>query len=805
MNDLSADAKYGVRLLRKSPGFAAAAVATLALAIGATTAMFSIVDGVLLKPLPVKDQNRLLVVWTSVPQRGFEHWPFSYTSYLGIRERLRTVSGAAAQPYSGTLPAVLHLDDASAMPLQRTAVTGGWFDVLGVHARAGRLLTEADDRAGAPRVVVLSGGMAKRLFGGAEAAIGRTLHLDEDSYTIVGVTPIEFDYPRGAEAWVAAVWFRDSPYVDWDMVVRIAPGFAAEQTIADLDNAMRTLPPEPLGPLFRNRSVHARTLTDDIVGDVRRPILILGGVVLLMLIVAGVNVANLQIARTLARRRELSIRAAIGASRGRLVRHLAVESFVLTCFGAAAAVFIAKVVLDGILALAPPELPRIAQIAIDGRALGFTAIVAAFVVVAFGALPAISSARNEPAEALRSSDGNVGGTSRRQWLRRALVIVQVATTVLVMSAAGLLLRSLDRLQHLDIGFASEGLFLAEIALPASRYPAPPDIQRAMIALAEQVTIAPGVTRATVVATPPFAGTQGVDAVVFAEGQDIREGATPVVNYEGVDASYFGTLGVPILRGRGIDARDRAGSAPVVVVSETFGRLFWPGKDPLGRRLKWGSSTDNSPWLTVVGIARDTRYRELAVIRPTMYVPYAHGIPVSPAYLAIRSRDASLAAGGVRSALANREPGGVLVTVDRLPYLLAAPLSRPRFQTMLAGCFAALVLGLSLIGTYGLLSFIVRQRRREIGIRIALGATPWRVRQLVLREGVTIAAAGILIGVALALRIGLLIQPLLFGVSTADPLVLIGTAALLVITLVGATMVPTRQAARTDPMEILRSE
>jgi len=244
MNDLLADAKYGVRLLRKSPGFAAAAVATLALAIGATTAMFSIVDGVLLKPLPVKDQNRLLVAWRSLPERGFEHWAFSYTSYVGIRERLRTVAGAAAQPYSGTLPAVLHLDDASAMPLQRTAVTGGWFDVLGVHPRAGRLLTEADDRAGAPRVVVLSGGMAKRLFGGAEAAIGRTLHLDEDSYTIVGVTPIEFDYPRGAEAWVAAVWFRDSPYVAWDMVVRITPGFAAEQTIADLDNAMRTLPPE---------------------------------------------------------------------------------------------------------------------------------------------------------------------------------------------------------------------------------------------------------------------------------------------------------------------------------------------------------------------------------------------------------------------------------------------------------------------------------------------------------------------------------------------------------------------------------
>ena len=806
MSNLLADAKYALRLLRKSPGFAVATVATLALAIGATTAMFSVLDGVLLKPLPVKDQNRLLVVWTSVPERGFDHWPFSYNSFVGIRDRVRTVDGIAAQPYSGTLPAVLHVDDGSAMPLQRTAVSGAWFDVLGTQARAGRLLTEADDRAGAARVVVLSGGMANRLFGSAEAAIGHTLRLDEDTYTVAGVTPVEFDYPRGAEAWVAAVWFRDSPFVAWDLVMRIAPGFRIEQTVSDLTGAMRTLPAEagPLGPVTPKQIVHARTLADDIVGAVRRPVVMLAVGVVLMLIVAGVNVANLLIARGVARRRELSVRAAIGASRLQLVRHLAMESILLTCAGAVAAVFVGTVLLRAILALAPPELPRLAQIAIDGRALACTAIAAAFVAVVFGALPAIHAIRTEPAEALRSRDDGAAVPSG-QWFRHALVVAQIATTMIVMFAAGRLVKSLSRLERLDVGFPPQNLFLAEVGLPPSRYPAPADVQRAMVSLGEDVARSPGVIGATAVATPPFAGTQGVDAVVFAEGQVIEETGSPVVNYEGVDGSYFATVGVPILRGRGIDSRDRAGSAPVVVVSEGFGRLFWPGMDPIGRRLKWGSSGSKNPWLTVVGVARDTRYRELAVARPTIYVPYAHGIPVSPGYIAIRAANPAIGAGVVRSAMAADEPGGVLVSVDEVPHLLAAPLARPRFQTTVAACLGGLALVLAVVGIYSVLSLLVRQRRREIGIRISLGATPSAVRGLVLRQGVAMSAAGIMLGLAAALPIGRLIHSLLFDVELLDRAVLVATASCVLVAAIAATVIPMRAAARTDPVAVLRGE
>jgi putative ABC transport system permease protein len=307
----------------------------------------------------------------------------------------------------------------------------------------------------------------------------------------------------------------------------------------------------------------------------------LGGGVLLMLIVAGVNVANLLIARGLARRRELSVRAAVGASRLRLLRQLATEALMLASGGAVVAPFVAFVALKALLVLAPAELPRVAEIGIGGRALAFTVGIAMLAAVLFGMLPAFQSARVEPAEALRAPDGSaVPGTSR-YWLRHGLVMGQIAITMLVLSMAGLLMRSFDRMQRLDVGFTAQDLFLAEVAIPPSRYAEPVDLQRAMVRLAEHVATLPGISHATAVSSAPFAGTQGVDATVFAEGQPFDESLNPLVNYEGADPFYFATLDLPILRGRGIDARDRAGSQPVVAVNEAFARLFWPGKDPIG--------------------------------------------------------------------------------------------------------------------------------------------------------------------------------------------------------------------------------
>jgi predicted permease len=377
--------------------------------------------------------------------------------------------------------------------------------------------------------------------------------------------------------------------------------------------------------------------------------------------------------------------------------------------------------------------------------------------------------------------------------------------MLVLSTAALLLRSFDRLQRVNVGFTPQDLFLAEIAIPASRYPEPVDLQAAMVRLAEQAATLPGISHATAVATPPFAGTQGVDATVFAERQPFDGSANPLVNYEGVDSSYFATLDLRILRGRGIDERDRAGSEPVVVVNEAFARLFWPGEDPIGRRIKWGKSTSHTPWLNVVGLVADTRYRELTSVRPSVYVPYVHGIPVSPSYLTVRGGTPAVLAAAIRQAVASQEPGATVVSIEPLTHLLAAPLARPRFQTTLVACFGAVALLLSVVGIYGTLSFFVRQRRCEIGIRMALGATPSTVRRLVLCPGLTIGALGVLFGAAAALAIGRLVQPFLYGVTATDPLVLIVTASLLLVVVFTATLLPTRLATRTDPLLVLRNE
>jgi putative ABC transport system permease protein len=803
---LAQDVRYGIRALRAAPVVSMAAILSLALGIGAATAVFSVVDGVLLEPFPVKDQGRLLVVWTSKPERGFDHWPFSYASYEGMRERLRTTSGVGAHPYAGTLTAVLYLDDGSAMPLERTAVTGEWFDVLGVRARAGRLLTAADDQVGAPRVVVLSSGVAERLFGSAPDGVGRTVRIQENTFTVVGVTPADFDYPRTAEAWVPAVWFRHIPEVAWDLVARVAPGFTIQQARADLASALATLPPES-GPLggTTDQVINARPFADAVVGDVRPALLMLGGAVMLMLVVAGVNVANLLLVRGLARRRELSVRAAIGASRRRILRQLATEAMVLAGIGAVLAIVVAHLSLGALLALAPAELPRLASIGIDARALGFAAGAAMAAAVLFGMLPALQTASIEPAEALRAPDGSAVRGTRRYWLRHGLVVAQIAIATLVLSTAGLLLRSFDRMQRLDPGFAAQDVVLASVAIPPSRYAEPADLQRAMVRLAGHAGTLPGISQASAVTTPPFAGTQGVDATVFAEGQAFDESTNPIVNYEGADSAYFATLGLPILRGRAIDDRDREGSAPVVVVNETFARLFWPGRDPLGRRIKWGSSKSESEWRTVVGLAADARYRDLTSVRPGVYVPYGQGIPVSPGYLAVRTSSPATAAGSIRRAVADYEPGAAVVSVTPLPRLLAAPLARPRFQSALVACFAALALGLAVVGTYGTLSFFVRQRRREIGIRMALGAAPSDVRRLVLRHGITIGTLGVLLGSAAALAAGRLVQPLLFAVAPTDPLVLIAAAAALLAATAAATVLPTRLATRTDPLLVLRDE
>ena len=425
--------------------------------------------------------------------------------------------------------------------------------------------------------------------------------------------------------------------------------------------------------------------------------------------------------------------------------------------------------------------------------------------ILFGILPALQATQADPADAMRAPDSSTRRGTRWYWIQQGLVASQIAIAALVLSTAGLLLTSFDRLQRLDPGFTPEEIVLAEISIPPGRYTKAIELQRGMMALAAHAAQVAGIRHATALTTPPFAGNQGVDGIFYGEGQVLDDSANPYVNYEGVDSQYFATLGVPILKGRAIDERDRIDSQPVVVVSESLARLLWGDADPIGRRVAMSDERKEGKWRTVVGLARDTRYRELVDVRPTIYVPYEQAVPVSPHILAVRATDVTAAAAAIRRAVAEKEPGGVVLTVSPLPRLLAAPLARPRFQSALVTSFAAIGLVLSLIGTYGVLAFFVRQRTREIGIRIALGATPSRVRVFVLRHALTIGIVGVLIGLAGATMMGRLVQPLLFGVTATDPLVLSSTGLALLVAIVGATLGPTRSATRTNPLLVLRSE
>jgi predicted permease len=807
------DLLYAIRALRARPGFTLTVVLTLALAMGATTAVFSVADGVLLKPLPVADQDRLLVVWKAVPARGFEHMPFTFASFEEVRDRLLTAGGVAAHPYHGASRAVLERD-ATTEPLHVTGVTGEWFDVLRVRARAGRLIEPTDDRMGAAPVLVLSSASAARLFGSDAAALGQIVHVNDVAHTVIGVAPAGLEFPAGSDAWAAATPFflnalpdarslHDANRIAWDLVVRAGDGAGIAQVRAELDALLPTLATESAS--LGVQEIRSRAFDDAITGDVRPALLAIAAAVALVLVVAGVNVANLLLVRGLTRRRELAIRIVAGASLGRIVRQVVAEIMVLVMAGAMAGMMVARFALRGLLTLAPEGLPRIALVSIDGRALLFTLVLVIVTSLLFGLLPAwgTASARTLAGAALRASGADAARQGYR--VRHSLVMAQIAITVLVVWAAGLLLRSLDRMQRLDFGFGAENVVLAEVVLPPGRYALEADHQRAMVRIARRVAALPAVGSASAVVTLPFSGSGGVDAVFFAEGQSQPASSNPYANYEGVDAAHFTTMGLAVRQGRGIEETDREGSPRVVVVNEAFARLYWPGEDAIGRRIKLGGPEVPSEWHTVVGVVADTRYRQLTTLRPGVYVPYEQGIPVTPRYIAVRTAASYGVAGAVRTAVADEEPGADIVAITPLPRLLAQPLARPRFQSALATAFALLGLLLCANGTYGVLSFFVRQRTREIGIRMALGAAPQRVRQWVLRQALLIGGTGILAGIAAALLAGRLIESLVFDVSTTDPLVLTAAAAVILFATLAATVLPTRFATRTDPMLVMRAD
>jgi putative ABC transport system permease protein len=810
MDTLLQDLRYALRKLARTPGFTAVAILTLALGIGATTAMFSVTNGVLLKPLPIDEQERLVLLYKEAP-RDHSLRPFDVTDLTALRERSHVFAGVTGVQYDGAFPYVVQAGD-RALSVMTSMVSGEFFWVLGVRPVAGRLTEPADAVAGAEPVVMISYGLWQREFGGDPSAVGRVIRFGQDALTIVGVAPRGFVYPKGVEVWVPLQVTRDminNRFAPFSIIGRLRAGATLGQAQGEATAFVRDR--ETIyapGEIVRGQRAVVEPFRDALIGTLRESVLILSAVVALVLVIAGVNVASLLMMRGVTRERELAVRTALGAGQGRIARQLLVETSVLAAAGGSLGIVLAYGAVRGLVAVAPAELPRLAEVSVDVVVLAFAVVVSIASTLLFGLAPAVWTVRAGVHPTLRGGPQGGSDSRRTRVIKQVLVVSQVALALVVVAGAGLLTNSLIRLQHVDMGFDATHLTLVKVAVPHPKYAAVSRWLTFFDQLVERLQALPGIA-ATPVVLAPFTGAGGWDATVTAEGQGQAAAVeNPTLNLEPIAPNYFQTMGIPVRRGRAFTDQDGAGTLRVAIVGEATARRLWPGRDAVGRRLKFGLPDRHEPWLTVVGVVGDTRYRELAVAPASFYIPFRQtdSPGQQPTYLAVRS---STAAGAVISAVhaAAHELDPTVLVADAHPFarFLAAPLARPRFDTLLLSGFSVIALVLAAVGLYGTMAAFVSQRTHEIGVRLAIGAQAGDVRRLVLGRGMFLAAIGIVLGLLAALGTGRLFAGVVYGVSPADPMTLLGAATVLLSAAFVACAVPARRATRVDPMVALRHE
>ena len=708
-------------------------------------------------------------------------------------------------------PSVLALAEPGATTFAQVArVTGGFFDVLGAAPALGRTLESSDDIAGSEPVLVITHALWQRL-GGSRDVLGRRLTVGEQQFTIVGVMPPDVEYPRGVEAWltVAAVQamapnetFREALREELEFVARLRPGITIAQASAELRAMAPAMaarrnddtPPELLRPMLM-------PFKESLVGDLRMPLAVLFGAVALVLFIAGANAASLMLARGESRRAEFAVRAALGGSRARLIRQTLIDSLILTMASGAAGLALSGVALRLWLRMVPGGLPRIGTIEIGWVVAGFALALALMVAIATGLVPAIRSAQADLSASWR------GGRSSVQARRgtRVLVVAQVAVAVVVLAAASLLSRSLLKLQSAGEQLDSDRLILVSLALPQEKYADRVQQARFMTQLVERLEGTPGVASATPVNATPFTGLGWDVPAYMAEGQSPeRARVNPMLNFEEIHPNYFRTFDIPILRGRAFTAADREGAALVAIVSEDVAARTWPGRNPIGQRLKLGDANYKDPWRTVVGVAARTRYRDLRDQRPTLYVPAAQFLDAARDVVVRTSVPPAAVSAQVQAGVAALDGAARILRIQPFAELLEVPMARPRFNALLVGLFAVAALTLLGIGLYAVMAGFVRQRRPEIGVRMALGATTTDVHRLVLGEGLRLAGIGAALGLAGAAALTGVLRGLLFEIQPLDPVAFVAAAAVLAVVALASLVLPARAAGRVDPVVTLRA-
>lgn len=802
LDELSQDLRFAVRALRGAPAFAITALLTLTLGIGANTAIFSVVRGVLLEELPFRQSERVVRIWQSHPGDGLEQGAVSEPDFLDWREQSALAESMGGYFFADGLSGVDLTGSGEPERLSMALVTEGFFETLGTIATLGRVLRPDEHVAGQDRAVVMSHGFWARRFGADPSIVGRSVTLNGQPFQVIGVMPPGFSYPadQTIDGWIPLSFFgpddigrsRGSRFLS--VIARVRPGVTESQLDSELGSIASRLSeahPENAGW----SDVHVASIRESILGEVRRPLVVLMAAVSMLLLIACVNIASLLLARATGRQQELSVRAALGAGRGRIARQLLTESLTLALLGGALGIVLGFVAVRAIAAAGASELPRAGEIGVDATVLVFTLGVSIVSGLLFGLVPALRASSGLQQSLRAGARGTVGGTGQK--LRSALVVAEVALAVILVIGAGLATKSFIRLTAVNPGFEPANALVATLSVP-DHYETPDAKRNYYYGVLESIRAVPGVQAAGSIRDLPLRG-NGEMARPDVPGQPTAPGEGPSVQLHQVSTDYFKAIGTPVREGRTFEMSDRQGTIPVIVVSEELARRLWPGESAIGKGLRFGD-TD----LPVIGVVADIRQRGLAEpVEPTLYLHALQNFRSRMSIVIRTTGDPRQYSNAVRQAIWSQDPNQTITGLTTLESVLGTAVARPRLLAWLLGLFGVMGLTLGALGIFGVLAYAVTQRRQEIGLRVALGAPPRAVLRSVVGQGMLLAGAGVAIGVVAALLLTRWMQGVLFDIQPSDPMTFAQVTGVLLSTALLASWLPARRALAIDPVSALR--
>jgi putative ABC transport system permease protein len=818
MENLLYDFRYGFRTLMKNPAFSVVAILAIMLGTGANSAIFSVVNAILLRPLAFNEPDRLVMVWGNNVKSGVPQYPLSVLDFLDYREHNQVFEQVASFAYEDfNLSAG---EEPEHYP--GSIVSANFFSLLGVNPTVGRAFAPEEDQAGADRVVILSNGLWKRRFGADPNLVGQTILLNGASFTVVGVMPSNFQSPNAQDnpqIWVPMSFdggdpfrlpasaggseFKNRTHRFLIGVARLKPGVTISQAQADMETVARQIE-QQYPDINTGLSVNIVSLHKQIIGNIKPALLVLLVAVGSVLLIACANVANLLLARAAGRQKEFAIRAALGAGRLRLIRQLLTESLLLALIGGALGLLFAFAGIKLLLSLNPPNIPRLGEINVDGRVLGFTLLVSILTGVVFGLVPALQASRPDLNETLKEgSRGSTGGRGRQQ-VRGLIVISEVVVTTVLLIIAGLMIKSFWSLQNVNPGFNPANTLTMMVNLAPAKYSETHQVRDFYDVLLKRIETLPGVQSVGAVTNLPLTST----VVRFRFTIDGRPPATPgerlVATTGAVNSNYFRAIGIPLLKGRYFTEQDRDKSPPVIIINDTMARRHWPGEDPIGRRLTLPSLGGISR--EIVGVVGDIKHSGLDTESGAqMYLPYPQQ-PWNFMSLVVRAQsDPTKMAGAVRHEIAALDTNQSAYDVKTMQQVVSESVSQPRLYTLLLGVFAAVAMILAAVGIYGVMNYLVTQRIHEIGIRMALGAQASHIFKMIVGQGMLLVLIGVVAGLVAAFLLTRIMESLLFGVSARDLATFLGIPIVLAVVAFLSIYIPARRAMRVNPMVALRQE